>query len=325
MNFINIFHADSKVLLSKTVSTLAEKELKPGKIYYTMGEVAEMFDVNHSLIRFWEKHFKILKPKKNKKGNRLFTPEDIKNFELIYHLVKERGMTLSGAEKVLEGNSDAVSRDMQITGKLQEIRALLLEIKEELREEKDSSLRVISIKDEHVEEPVFPLREDEEKAAVEYTSTDEPEELTMPEDNSEDESWDDSSTIVEEGMVSENIVEGPVTDELFVAENIIEENITPDCQEQAENDPADFDVEGFISLEKEGLEESEYTEHEDGITEESAPELPPFTAQPLFEVEPTNIPAMDEDLSDEAEIAREIEAETAHENKDNNVIQQSLF
>ena len=63
-------------------------------MYYTIGEVAEAFGVKTSLIRFWDKEFSILKPKKNAKGNRRFTPEDIRNLKLIYHLVKEQGYTL---------------------------------------------------------------------------------------------------------------------------------------------------------------------------------------------------------------------------------------
>lgn len=110
-----------------------------------MGEVAEMFDVNQSLLRFWEQRFKILKPKKNKKGNRLFTPDDIKNLELIYHLVKERGMTLSGAEKTLQEKGSDVERDAKVVKKLQEIRSVLLEIREGLKENTDPSLKVISI------------------------------------------------------------------------------------------------------------------------------------------------------------------------------------
>lgn len=70
------------------------------KLFYSMGEVAEMFDVNASLIRFWETKFDILRPQKNKKGNRLFSPADVENLKLIYHLVKERGMTLDGAAVV---------------------------------------------------------------------------------------------------------------------------------------------------------------------------------------------------------------------------------
>ena len=75
---------------------MTTSERKSRKIYYTMGEVSEMFDVNPSLIRFWEQKFDILKPDKNKKGNRLFTPKDVENLKLIYHLVKENGMTLGG-------------------------------------------------------------------------------------------------------------------------------------------------------------------------------------------------------------------------------------
>ena len=69
------------------------------KLFYSMGEVSEMFDVNPSLIRHWESKFEVLKPQKNKKGNRMFTPEDVENLKLIYHLVKERGMTLDGARR----------------------------------------------------------------------------------------------------------------------------------------------------------------------------------------------------------------------------------
>ena len=74
----------------------------PEKRYYSIGEVAKAFDVNASLIRFWDSEFDILKPKKNAKGNRMFTPEDVKNLQLIYHLVKERGFTLEGARTHLK-------------------------------------------------------------------------------------------------------------------------------------------------------------------------------------------------------------------------------
>ena len=72
------------------------------KLFYSMGEVAEMFDVNASLIRHWESQFSVIRPKRNKKGNRLFSPQDVENLKLIYHLVKERGMTLEGAKKALK-------------------------------------------------------------------------------------------------------------------------------------------------------------------------------------------------------------------------------
>ena len=108
-------------------------ERKNRKIYYTMGEVSEMFDVNPSLIRFWEQKFDILKPDKNKKGNRLFTPKDVENLKLIYHLVKENGMTLAGAAKRLRDNREGVERNLEIIEKLQGMRALLLEVREELK------------------------------------------------------------------------------------------------------------------------------------------------------------------------------------------------
>ena len=83
---------------------ISEKQLT--KLYYTIGEVAVMFDVNPSLIRFWEKEFAIIQPKKNKKRNRLFTPKDILNFNKIYHLVKKQGFTLEGAKNALKNKSN---------------------------------------------------------------------------------------------------------------------------------------------------------------------------------------------------------------------------
>lgn len=108
------------------------KEPKIEKLYYTIGEVAKMFDVNTSLIRFWEKEFAIIKPHKNKKGNRLFTPQDVDNFYLIYHLVKEKGLTLKGAEKKLKENKEDTIENFEIVKRLKEIRETLVEIKESL-------------------------------------------------------------------------------------------------------------------------------------------------------------------------------------------------
>jgi len=108
------------------------KEKKIEKIYYSIGEVADMFDVNTSLIRFWEKEFDIIKPKKNKKGNRLFTKSDIENFHLIYNLVKERGMTLKGAQKKLKENREDTINNYDVIKSLQKIKDMLIEIREDL-------------------------------------------------------------------------------------------------------------------------------------------------------------------------------------------------
>ena len=108
------------------------KEKKVEKLYYSIGEVARMFRVNASLIRFWEKEFDIIKPKKNKKGNRFFTKQDIENFNLIFHLVKERGMTLAGARKKLKENREDTVNNFEVVRTLTEIKNVLLEIKESL-------------------------------------------------------------------------------------------------------------------------------------------------------------------------------------------------
>jgi DNA-binding transcriptional MerR regulator len=107
-------------------------EKKIEKLYYSIGEVAAMFKVNTSLIRFWEKEFDVIKPKKNKKGNRFFTKDDIDNFHLIYHLVKEKGMTLTGAKKKLKDNKEDTQSNFEIIKSLTEIKQLLLDIKENL-------------------------------------------------------------------------------------------------------------------------------------------------------------------------------------------------
>ena len=108
------------------------KEKKVEKLYYSIGEVAELFKVNASLIRFWEKEFDIIKPKKNKKGNRFFTMQDIDNIELIYHLVKERGMTLSGAKKKLKENREDTNNNFEVVKTLKQLKEMLLQIKDSL-------------------------------------------------------------------------------------------------------------------------------------------------------------------------------------------------
>lgn len=104
------------------------------KLYYSMGEVTEMFDVNPSLIRYWGTQFDVLRPKRNKKGNRMFTAEDIATLKLIYHLVKERGMTIDGARKALKArrSDTATPREVELLERLQRLRAMLVQVREEL-------------------------------------------------------------------------------------------------------------------------------------------------------------------------------------------------
>lgn len=102
------------------------------KIYYSIGEVSKLFGVNTSLIRFWEKEFDIINPKKNKKGNRLFTQEDVDNLKIIYYLVKEKGFTLQGAKAKLKDNKEDTINNVTVVKNLQSIRKFLIELKEEL-------------------------------------------------------------------------------------------------------------------------------------------------------------------------------------------------
>lgn len=138
------------------------------KLYYSMGEVAEMFDVNPSLIRYWGTRFAALRPKRNKKGNRMFTAEDIETLKLIHHLVKERGMTLDGARKALSAER-TVSRaegsaEIELLERLQAVRAMLVQVRDSYGVEQDEI-----VEEQADEEPIAISAE-----AVAKKPTDEP-------------------------------------------------------------------------------------------------------------------------------------------------------
>ncbi len=104
----------------------------PDKRYYRIGEIAKAFDVNASLIRFWDKEFDIIQPKKNAKGNRMFTSDDVKHLQMIYHLVKEKGFTLDGARKKLKQNPQKIKENHSIIARLEAIKDELIQIKNQL-------------------------------------------------------------------------------------------------------------------------------------------------------------------------------------------------
>ncbi|MAU36891.1 MAG: MerR family transcriptional regulator [Flavobacteriales bacterium] len=104
----------------------------PEKLFFKISEVAKMFNINISAVRFWEKEFDILKPKKNKKGNRLFTQKDIKNIKIIYHLLKERGFTVEGAKKKLKENKGDTINNIEIVNHLQDIKGFLIGLRDGL-------------------------------------------------------------------------------------------------------------------------------------------------------------------------------------------------
>lgn len=142
------------------------------KLYYSMGEVAEMFDVNPSLIRYWGTRFAALRPKRNKKGNRMFTAEDIETLKLIHHLVKERGMTLDGARKALSAER-TVSRaegsaEIELLERLQAVRAMLVQVRDSYGIEQDEI-----VEEQADEEPIAIAAE-----AVAEKPTEEPTEIT---------------------------------------------------------------------------------------------------------------------------------------------------
>jgi DNA-binding transcriptional MerR regulator len=153
------------------------------KLLYSMGEVTEMFDVNASLIRYWESKFDCIKPHKNKKGNRMFTPSDVENLKLIYHLVKEKGMTLEGANMAMKRRGKSVQRDVSILERLQHIRAMLMEVKESLGDntpaEYEAPIEAMSdlisdVEQQAQAEVVSGVTTKEEEAVAEAPATEEP-------------------------------------------------------------------------------------------------------------------------------------------------------
>lgn len=123
--------------LTRPLTNMPYKEKVIEKSYFTIGEVADMFNVSTSLVRFWEQEFDILQPKKNKKGNRLFTRKDLDNLKIIYHLVKERGYTLKGAKEKLKSQETTVSKELQVIESLQRLKSFLIELKADVAEDNE--------------------------------------------------------------------------------------------------------------------------------------------------------------------------------------------
>ena len=208
------------------------------KMFYSMGEVAEMFDVKPSLLRHWEAKFDILRPHKNKKGNRMFTPEDVENLKLIYHLVKERGMTLAGAAQYLKnGITDTMRRDMELLDRLQKIRAELVEVREQLKDVPDGYTVVEVAQPEEeivIEEPT------EEVAPVEIEEV--IEEIVEPIDDEEDEvEIEELVELIideeEEEIIEEELTEEPIEEEVPTEEEPTKESTEEPAAEPAEVQP----------------------------------------------------------------------------------------
>jgi DNA-binding transcriptional MerR regulator len=111
---------------------MALKEKEISKLYYSMGEVSEMFEVNPSMIRFYEKEFDILQPKKNAKGNRLFRPEDIDNLKVIFNLIKDKGFTLQGAKEYMKNNKNEVLENQKVIDSLEKLKSFMIKLNEQL-------------------------------------------------------------------------------------------------------------------------------------------------------------------------------------------------
>lgn len=107
-----------------------EKEIK--KLFYTIGEVSKILNVNVSLVRFWDNEFDIIKPRKNKKGNRLFSENDLKNLKIIHHLLKNNGFTIKGAKKALKSKKNDFQKNIFLKERLLEFKTFLVSLRESL-------------------------------------------------------------------------------------------------------------------------------------------------------------------------------------------------
>lgn len=222
------------------------------KMFYSMGEVAEMFDVKPSLLRHWEAKFDILRPHKNKKGNRMFTPEDVENLKLIYHLVKERGMTLAGAAQYLKnGITDTMRRDMELLDRLQKIRAELVEVREQLKDVPDG-YTVVEVAQAEPEEELAMIEPEEEIVIEKATEEVAPveieevveeviEEIVEPIDDEEDEVEIEElvELIIEEEEEEEELIEEELTEEPIEEEPKEEEPTEEPVTEPTEVQPED--------------------------------------------------------------------------------------
>lgn len=218
------------------------------KMFYSMGEVAEMFDVKPSLLRHWEAKFDILRPHKNKKGNRMFTPEDVENLKLIYHLVKERGMTLAGAAQYLKnGINDSMRRDMELLDRLHKIRAELVEVREQLKDVPDG-YTVVEVSQAEIEEEVaMEATPDVIEEIIEEVVPAQEEIVVEPIEDEEDEEVEIEELVEliiedEEESVEESTEEQP--EEMITEENPTEEEKSANVQieeptEEPTEEPAD--------------------------------------------------------------------------------------
>lgn len=213
------------------------------KMFYSMGEVAEMFDVKPSLLRHWEAKFDILRPHKNKKGNRMFTPEDVENLKLIYHLVKERGMTLAGAAQYLKnGINDSMRRDMELLDRLHKIRAELVEVREQLKDVPDG-YTVVEVSQAEIEEEVaMEATPDVIEEIIEEVVPAQEEIVVEPIEDEEDEEVEIEELVEliiedEEESVEESTEEQP--EEVITEESPTEEKSANEQIEEPTEEPAD--------------------------------------------------------------------------------------
>ena len=127
---LNLHREKTSLYHNAFVVPYKEKEIE--RKYYSIGEVAAMFDVATSLIRYWEGEFDIIRPKKDKKGNRRFTKSDIESIRLIFHLVKEKGYTLQGAQEIIKKDLHLTVDKARMVNKLYQIKGFLMEIRDNL-------------------------------------------------------------------------------------------------------------------------------------------------------------------------------------------------
>lgn len=267
------------------------------KFYYSMGEVTEMFDVEPTVIRYWCKQFSCLNPKRNAKGNRMFTPQDVERLKRIYHLLKEKRMTIKGAQKAMRKRDfslEGSDPDVALLEQLQTVRAILVEMRDSLGEPMPEELVVPA---EDVAEPIAapvvetvaaqPVEQVEEQIVeqVEEQVAEESDEPTIEEQVEEQDIEVFADEVAEENVeevaeVAEEVVDVATK---AVAEAVVE--VATEAVVEVAEEPTEVTIEDvFVETPKERVHKKKRASRRKLIGEEGVVERPlfPFYEQTLF-------------------------------------------
>lgn len=251
------------------------------KFYYSMGEITEMFDVEPSVIRYWCKQFSCLNPKRNAKGNRLFTAQDVERLKRIYHLLKEKRMTIEGAQKAMRKKNFVVEgddADVKLLEQLQVLRAMLVEMRDSLGEPLPmEEIVVAEPTSEPVSEPVSEPTPEPAEAVVEEVA----EEVEVVAEQPTEELMEEPTEL----SVDDIFEEGTKSEVEPTVEPIVEESVEVVAEPVAESEPVESATEETVPMEvQKAIPKKKRSTRRKLIGEEGVVERPlfPFYEQTLF-------------------------------------------